>query len=592
MKKFLVVLGILIVLVGAGAAYWFLFRKDLSDQIVIPYIAHQKPRIDPHVPSAVPIADKLDEALFDGLFNVSASASGLVYEDGLGELIGIDRRNVVTVRLKPRKKWHSSYDVSMMEDKLDEMLVAERQEVLFTARDLKFTLERIEKLGSLSPDHILVGQAVPDFSFSGPDSDGNIQFAFKGDREWIESDIKEILSFKILPYTSEMAAATYTDGTGPYLSAGSYQDHLFFRKTPDGSAHVANLVLKPFIDNSTYSTELKNGNINVLLNTPFGAKPPLLRDTTDFFTKSRIASTFFALLFNCERLDREQRRAVCDLVDNRKIMERFFKIGTPQQRHIADYRGPGDNYDELLNFSVFPSTSYYVEEQVVVPYEREPADRSVLPDTVRVKTCLNYEYREELAELVEILNDPSVTGGRITVHAVDDNEIAAGSYDAVLVPISGYRSNFLFDLYNVFLREPDFAAYRTNLVTKVNRRGEEIIDQSSLAADKNFFRLDLQTAGAHRDQVEKLLEYTYGFMSTREIGDKQAYSGFIHDIEQELCLGEWLFSLPSLAYFHTQFDRKTIDMYGTASQLSTIEKWQEDPTRGFLQKLGLQRFGL
>ncbi|MBD3243066.1 MAG: hypothetical protein GF331_20920, partial [Chitinivibrionales bacterium] len=200
MKKFLVVLGLLIVLVGAGAAYWFFFRTDLSGRIVIPYIAHQKPRIDPHVPSAVPIADKLDEALFDGLFNVSASASGLVYEDGLGELIGIDRRSVVTVRLKPREKWHSSYDVSLVEDKLDEMLIAERQQVLFTARDLKFTLERIQKLGSLSPDHILVGQAVPDFSFSGPDDDGNIQFAFKGDREWIESDIKEVLSFKILPY--------------------------------------------------------------------------------------------------------------------------------------------------------------------------------------------------------------------------------------------------------------------------------------------------------------------------------------------------------------------------------------------------------
>jgi hypothetical protein len=25
----------------------------------------------------------------------------------------------------------------------------------------------------------------------------------------------------------------------------------------------------------------------------------------------------------------------------------------------------------------------------------------------------------------------------------------------------------------------------------------------------------------------------------------------------------------------TQFDASTIDMYGTASQLSTIEKWQE-----------------
>jgi hypothetical protein len=36
-----------------------------------------------------------------------------------------------------------------------------------------------------------------------------------------------------------------------------------------------------------------------------------------------------------------------------------------------------------------------------------------------------------------------------------------------------------------------------------------------------------------------------------------------------------LFSLPSLAYFTTQFDAQTIDLYGVASQLSTIEKWQE-----------------
>ena len=35
------------------------------------------------------------------------------------------------------------------------------------------------------------------------------------------------------------------------------------------------------------------------------------------------------------------------------------------------------------------------------------------------------------------------------------------------------------------------------------------------------------------------------------------------------------FSLPSLAYFTTQFDAETIDLYGVASQLSTIEKWQK-----------------
>jgi hypothetical protein len=64
-------------------------------------------------------------------------------------------------------------------------------------------------------------------------------------------------------------------------------------------------------------------------------------------------------------------------------------------------------------------------------------------------------------------------------------------------------------------------------------------------------------------------------MSTREIGDKQVYAQFIDQLDQKLALGCWLFSLPSLAYFSTQFDNSTIDLYGTASQLSTIEKWRQ-----------------
>jgi hypothetical protein len=64
-------------------------------------------------------------------------------------------------------------------------------------------------------------------------------------------------------------------------------------------------------------------------------------------------------------------------------------------------------------------------------------------------------------------------------------------------------------------------------------------------------------------------------MDTREIGDKQAYARMIDELEQDMALGMWLFSLPSLAYFTTQFDERTIDLYGVASQLSTIEKWQE-----------------
>ncbi len=109
MKK-AIIISISLFLVMAGTLiYFLLFSKNFRDTIVIPYIAHQKPRIDPHIPSSVPIADKLDEMLFDGLFNISANASGITYQDGLGEYMGIDKNNTVTIRLKPRKKWHSSY---------------------------------------------------------------------------------------------------------------------------------------------------------------------------------------------------------------------------------------------------------------------------------------------------------------------------------------------------------------------------------------------------------------------------------------------------------------------------------------------------
>ena len=67
----------------------------------------------------------------------------------------------------------------------------------------------------------------------------------------------------------------------------------------------------------------------------------------------------------------------------------------------------------------------------------------------------------------------------------------------------------------------------------------------------------------------------YGFMSSRQVGDKQEYARRVDAMEQQLCLGKWLFSLPSLAYFSTQFDSSSIDLYGVASQLSTIKKWKE-----------------
>lgn len=573
MKKAIIFISILIIVAGAGLAYYFFFSKNLSNQIVVPYIAHQKPRVDPHIPSAVPIADKLDEALFDGLFNISANRSGIVFEDGLGEFVSLDQKNNVTIRLKPRKKWHNSYSISMEKEKIS---ISEKEGITFTAKDLKFTLSRIKKLGSISPDYILVSQAIPAFDFQGPNDNGEITFQLKNDRIWTEGDIKEVLSFKILPFDSELDAPFYNNGTGPYLQAGEIEDKIHFYKTPDCNAAVANLVLKPYIDNSTYSTELKNRNINVLLSTPFGAISPILGKTEKYFYKSSISTCFFALFYNVERLSLEQRQALRKLVDNKKILNRFFRIGTEQQRHIANYRGEKDNYEEYLNYSVFPTSSYYVEDSVVIPTkELDGPDRSVLPDTVQIQTCLSHDFREELAEMVEIMNDPGLFGGKIKVNAVSNQEIQKGNYDAVLVAVSGYRSNFLFDMYNIFLRQPDFENYKINLLTAIDNKGKQIIQDQSFEADKNFFRIDLGSAAPEKEQFATLLRKIYGFMATHEVGDKQYYARDIDQLEHELALGSWLFSLPSLAYFSTQYDANSIDLYGTASQLSTIEKWQE-----------------
>ncbi len=573
MKKVIIILSIVIVAAAAGLLYFFIFMKDLSDSIIIPYIAHQKPRIDPHVSSVVPIADKLDEVMFDGLFNVSANPSGITYEDGLGELMGIDEDNIVALRLKPQVKWHSSFNVMMEKKKIT---VSEKSAVYYTAKDLKFTLRRIKKLGSLSPDYILVSQAVEDLDFTGPDENDEIRFQFRGDRIWTDDDIKEVLSFKILPANSELNAPMYKNGTGPYLMAGEYEDAIYFYKNLAGNAHLTNVILRPFIDNSTYTTEIKNKNINSLLSTPFGSVSPLLSDTGDFFSKSSIATCFFALFHNVERLSLQQRFELRKLVDNVKIVERFFKINTEQQRHIADYKGNVNNYSDYLNYSIFPSTSYYVQEKIVLPLKHhEEPDASLLPDTVRVQTCLNFGSREELAELVEIFNDPSLFGGKIKVTAVQNKDIALGNYDAVLVPISGYRSNFLFDLYNIFFREPTFAAQKIHLKTYIDDNGERIIDERTFTASKNFFRLDLGEETEGTEQIKTLLDYIYGFMATREVGDKQEYAKRVDELDQEMALGCWLFSLPSMAYFRTQFDASSIDLYGVASQLSTIEKWQE-----------------
>lgn len=570
-KKTAIILGA-IVLVVAGALIYFFSRPDLSNEIVIPFISHQKPAIDPHLPGSTSLADKLDEVQFDGLFNLVANPSGVVYEDGLCEFIELDKNNVVIIRLKTDKKWHDSWQVNEKDEKYT---ITKAKDHFFSAADLNFTLKRIQSLGSLSPDYILVSQALPTMGFDGPNERNEIRFQFRGDRIWKEADIKEVLSFKVLPDNSEMNALNYRVGTAAYLPLPPKEEVSNYYKHPEGMARISNVILAPFIDNSTYSTELNNNKINTVLETPFGSLSPILQDTTDYFTKSNISNTFFALFFNVQRLNREQRKELRKLINSRTIVDRFFKVNTPQVRHIADYKGNRDNFYDYINRSIFPSSSYYVEEKIVEPAEdTTPSNLSVLPDTVRVKTSVNHGFREEYSELIDILNDPSVTKGRVKVLAVANDEIKRGDYDALLIAISGYRSNFLFDLYNVFLREPDFETYKINLLTEPDAKGNVGISMSSFQAEKNFFHLDSRNTAEGAD-ISQLLQYIYGFMSTRQIGDKQEYARRIDLLEQQMCLGAWMFSLPSLAYFSTQFDDTSIDLYGVASQLSTIKKWRE-----------------
>jgi len=567
MKKYYIIGAV--VLAAAAVAVFLLWKKDLSGRIVIPYIAHQPPLVDPHLPDHIGLSDKLDEVLFDGLFNVSANPSGITYEDGLGEFIGIDEKSVVTIRLKTNKKWHDSYFPKVDED---EVKIEKGEDNFFSARDLRFTLRRIQELGSLSPDYILVGQAVKNFSFEGPDINNEIRLQFSPDRLWLEPDIKEVLSFKILPHSADLAAPRYVIGSGPYMATDREAAVSNFYRNPDANAQIPYVMLEPFIDNSTFNTELSNNNINTLLETPFGSLSPILADEEDFFHKSNISTTFFALLFNTQRLNRAQRQAVRDLIDRQLIVNRFYKVGSEQQRHISDYKGNRDNYQDYLNFSIFPSSSYYVDEQIVMPRrEQVAADLSILPDSIRIRASLNYGFREEYRELIEILNDPAVSRGRLRVTTAQNEDIKAGNYDAVLLAVSGYSSKFLFNLYDIFLRDPDLARYKINLQTTPDGK----VLPSSFSAAKNFFRLDASQNPAESEDIQNLLEYIFGFMDTREIGDKQVYARMIDELDQEMALGAWLFSLPSLAYFTTQFDSQSIDLYGVASQLSTIEKWQE-----------------
>jgi hypothetical protein len=560
-------------LAAIAVALYFLLRHDLNGQIVIPYIAHQRPAVDPHLPTTASLADKLDEVQFDGLFNLVATPSGVVYEDALGEFVDITPDNIVHIRLRPNKRWHDTYQIRIEKE---EVMITRGPEHLFLARDLAFTLKRIQTLGSLSPDYILVSQAVNPMTFEGPDGQGVIALQFRGDRIWKDSDIREVLSFKILPDNSDMNSLNYMVGTGPYLRLPDVEGVLHYHGSPDGGAVIPTFLLNPFVDNSTYTTELRNTNINVLLETPFGAISPVLEDPEKFFVKSNISSTFFALFFNVERLSREQRKEARKLFSGRQIVDRFYRVGTPQQRNIVDYKGNRNNYYDYVNRSIFPSSSYYVEEKVVEPRPDEtPVNTMILPDTLRIVTSVNHGFREELSELLEILKDPAVTKGRVTVRAVGVEEIRRGAYDAILMPVTGYRSNFLFDLYNIFLREPDLDAYRINLLTEPDNVGNLTVSAASFTADKNLFRLDARTNPVEHEEIIQLLQLVYGFMSTRMIGDKQEYARRIDELESRMALGTWLFSLPSLAYFSTQFEPASIDLYGVASQLSTVKKWRE-----------------
>ncbi len=564
MNKRQIFIGISLVIV-AVVLYLFLSKNDLSGKIVIPYIGHQKPVIDPHLPDANSLSDKLDEVEFDGLFNVSSNASGITYEDGLGRLLGIDENDVVSVKLRTDAKWSDSYKI-IIDD--DPPKVKDKNANYFSAKDVAFTLKRIEFLGSLSPDYILVSQALKYYGFSGPDKNNVIKFQFKHDRIWKESDIKEVLSFKILPANSQMNAINYYIGTGPYLAVPQKNGVPNFVKNPQGSAVIPQIILKPFVDNSTFSTELLNNNINVILDMPFGSISPVLEKKKEFFAKPSLSTTFFAILFNTKRLNLEQRKALRELLDNKKILNRFYKIGTPQQREIINWKGERNKYNELLNYGVFPSSSYYVEEKIV-EYNKSPekVNLQALPDTVKIAACVNFGFRAEYNELLDILNSVPISQGKIKAVSVSNNEIKAQNYDALLIAFSGYRSNFLFDLYDIFLRQPDLSKRKINLVT--NDKGE--VEPTSMIASNNFFGLD----AVENPEARKLLDYVYNFMSTREIGDKQEYARLVSEEEHNLALGKWLFSLPSLSYFSAQFDSTSINLYGVSSQLSTIEKWKE-----------------
>ena len=135
------------------------------------------------------------------------------------------------------------------------------------------------------------------------------------------------------------------------------------------------------------------------------------------------------------------------------------------------------------------------------------------------------------------------------------------------------------DGYVDILRQPDLATYRINLEVAEDAKGAQAVSPGSLRKGNNFFGLAAAADSPDKTDVNQFLEYLYGFMATRNIGDKQEYARRIDGLEHGLGLGAWLFSMPSLAYFGTQFDSTSISLYGVASQLSTIKQWREAPER-------------
>ncbi len=571
-KKVTIIGSAVIVIAVLAYLLWPLPR--LKDTIAIPYLAHQPPYLDPHLPSSDPLSDKLDEVVFDGLFNISANPSGVFYEDGLGELYdSIDAKGVVTVRLKTKRLWHDSWTVKTDDEKVSIAAGAPHE---FSAKDIEYTLRRIEQLGSLSPDYIMLSQALERFEFTGPDEENRIRFRFRKDRVWTDNDIKEVLGFKIIPSGQVQSGRQLTVGTGPYMLVPSYERIIRFHKTPASAAVISKIHLIPFVDNSTYPTELRRGKINTLLDSPFGSASLILDEPEKFFYKPNVSTTFFAAFFNVQRLNRDQRKALRALLNPAVIMNRFYKTGSKQQRDIVDYKGNKNQFTDLLNYSVMPSSTYYVDEKIVTVDKTETAvNWSQIPDTVRVRVCVDFGFREELLELAEILKDETLFKKRLQVLAVGNDDIKAGRYDVFLTAVPGYRSNFMFDFYQVFLREPDLSITKINLDTETGSDGKRKVSDRSLSSGGNLFRMDIETNRSEGSDFRKLLDAVYGFMSTREIGDRQYYTQMIHEQERELALGAWLFSMPSLSYFSSQFDESSIQLYGTASQLSTVEKWLE-----------------